>query len=211
LSSIIRPYVPHATAELIARLGVRYPNALVCANCAKLISTLVGPRDGWCCAECRAEPTAAGSLPVYTRQPDPPGPAVRVKVAGGVVHWRTILDRIATSETSSPDSLTPFRPPIELRASVLWLGVCVNCQRRVGAAERPTAGWRCRACGGEHALVTVAASQEPASAPLRGLRAAAKRLRGVRGRPGLGAARRRLLTRRFRGRPVSSDLAMAAR
>lgn len=203
MPSPARPHIPPATAELVARLLVRYPTALVCFTCAKLLSTLAGPRDGWRCAECRAEPSAAvqPEFPVCTRPPDPPGPAVRVKVPGGAVHGRTILDRVVASETTAPDSLTPLRPAVEWRLFEVWVGKCLGCRRSVAAPERPTVGWRCARCGGGHALVT--GPQEPAVRPGDGLRAAGKRLRGVRGRPGLGAAGRRLLACRGAGRAVS--------
>jgi hypothetical protein len=200
-----RPHVPPATVELIARLLARYPCGLVCSTCGKLVSTLAGPRDGWRCAECRsaeAPAPVAPPPPAYVCPRDPPGPAERVKVLGGVVRGRRILDRLAASETTSPDSLTPLLPAVELRVSEVWVGKCHGCRRQVAARERPAIGWRCARCGGGHALVTR--PQEPSERPGDGLRAAGKRLRGVRGRPGLGAARRSVLARRTAGRPVQS-------
>jgi hypothetical protein len=176
--STTHPHVPPATAELIARLLVRYPSALICSTCAKLVSTLAGARDGWRCAECRTEPpTAQPELPVYTRPPDPPGPATRITVPGGVVRGRTVLDPVATSATSAAGTLYHSRP-VELRVSEVWVGKCLGCRRQVAAPERPTIGWRCARCGGSHALVATV-RQEAAQTPVDGLRAAGKRLRGV--------------------------------
>jgi hypothetical protein len=47
---------------------------------------------------------------MYTMTPDPPSPAGRVRVLGGVVRGPTILDTVAASETTAPHSLTPLLP-----------------------------------------------------------------------------------------------------